>query len=161
LALYEDYGIQVLIGFALAAGIILGGLGAILGAMGWRRHRRLGERLEQIEEQRKAERTREAQRAKLRARIEQQVDVKSYLIIENDGPGDAANLTVSINGSPISNCPAVSLDPSDLSRIHGVKAQDRLRIPIKPSPELQTLHLDLTWSDASGELGFYKTEFDR
>jgi hypothetical protein len=63
LLLYDYFGIQLLIGLVLAVGLILGGLGSILGAMSWRRHRRLREWLEQLEEERKTERTRHAQRA--------------------------------------------------------------------------------------------------
>lgn len=143
------------------AGFILGGLGSVLGAMSWRRNRALKMRIAQLEEEGKAAREREAHRAKLRAFITQELDVKSYLVIQNDGHGDAHNLTVSVNGSALDEWPMIGLEAAELAKTGAVKAQAGVRIPINSSTAPDKLQLDLTWSDASGELGFYKVELDR
>jgi hypothetical protein len=152
---------HMLVWLVSGAGLILGGLGSALGAMSWRRNRTLRRRIVELEDEAKAARQREAQRAKLRAFIAQELDIKSYLVIQNDGHGNAQNLTVSINGSSLDQCPMIALQKSDLAKMNGIKAQGGLRIPINSSNASDKLELDLTWSDASGELSFYKIELDR
>ena len=156
-----DSDLTMLVWLISGAGLILGGVGAVLGAMSWRRNRTLKIRIAELEQEGKSEREREAQRAKLRAFIDQHIDIKSYLVIQNDGQGDARNLTISINGSTLDKCPLVGHEGSGLAEIEGVKAQAGLRIPINSSTTPDKLQLDLSWSDASGALGFHKVELDR
>ncbi len=142
------------------AGLLLGVLGSALGLIGRRHHRALAQRLIEIEEARKNERVREAKRARLHAAIEEQVEVKVrwFVTIQNHGHGDAKHLTVSINGSPLDHCELVNSEELNLARIEAVAAHGGLRIPLRATQRPQDLQVELTWSDASADLGFYQAK---
>jgi hypothetical protein len=146
--------------FIAVAGLLLGVLGSALGLIGRRRHQALEQRLLKIEEARKSELARRAKRARLRAAIEEQVEAKVrwFVTIQNHGHGDAEALTVSINGSPLDHCDLI--DPKELNPagIDAVAAHGGLRIPLQVADRPQELQVELTWSDASGELGFYQAK---
>jgi hypothetical protein len=140
------------------AGLLLGVLGSALGLIGRWRHQALEQRLIEIEEARKRELARQAKRASLRAAIEERVQARWFVTIQNHGHGDAEDLTVSINGSPLDHCELI--DPKELNpaRIDTVAAHGGLRIPLRVAHRPQELEVELTWSDASGELGFYQAK---
>lgn len=143
------------------AALVLGGIGAALGLSGRRRHRTLGEQLLRIEEASRNAREREGRRARLRASIEQEVTVGWYLTIRNEGHAAAQDFTVSIDGSALDRCPLIDPQALDLARTGTVGAHAAMRIPLKPGAAPDKLQLELTWSDASGEMGFYEAELSR
>ncbi len=148
--------------WALAAGgLVLGGIGWALGLAGRRRSRALEEQLLRVEEAARGAREREAKRARLHAFLEQEVTIRWYLTVRNDGHAAARDFTVSIDGAALDRCPLI--DPQDLdpARIDTVGAHATMRIPLKTTAAPNPLQLELTWSDASGDLGFYEAELTR
>ncbi len=89
------------------AGLVLGGIGCALGLGARRRHLAVKDQLLKIEEAARSAREREARRARLYAVIEQEVTVRSYLTIRNEGHGAARDFTVSIDGAALDRCPLV------------------------------------------------------
>ncbi len=144
-----------------AAGLVLGGIGSVLGLTLRRRNRALETQLLRIEDAARSAREREAKRARLYAVIEQEVAIKWYLTIRNDGHAAAQDFTVSIDGAALVRCPLI--DPQDLdpARIGTVGAHATVRIPLQTATAPPKLQLELTWSDASGDLGFYEAELTR
>jgi len=130
-----------------AAGLVLGGIGSALGLTGRRRNRALAEQL-----------LRATKRARLHAFLEQEVTVRWYLTIRNEGHAAAEDFTVSIDGSALDRCPLIDPQELELARIGTVGAHATVRIPLKTVTAPSRLQLELTWSDASGELGFYEAE---
>ena len=144
------------------AGLVLGGIGCALGLGARRRHLAVKDRLIKIEEAARSAREREARRARLSAVIEQEVTVRSYLTIRNEGHGAARDFTVSIDGAALDRCPLVDPQGLDLAALGTVGAHASVRIPLKTTANApHRLQLELTWSDASGELGFYEAELTR
>ncbi len=144
-----------------AAGLVLGALGAGLGLRRRDRCRSLEEQLARLEEAARAAREREAKRARLSAAIVQEVTVRSYLSIRNYGHGAARDITVSIDGAALDRCPLIDPDDLERARAGAVGAHATLKIPLRPGAEPAKLQLELTWSDGSGELGFYEAELTR
>jgi hypothetical protein len=158
--LEEIDGAGALVWLIAIAGLVLGGLGCVVGMIGHRRSAALQTRLVQLEDAQKAWRAREAKRARLRATIQQAVEVRWYLAIENDGHGDASDLTVSIDGMPLASWPFI--DPKvDLGALGEVAGHGGVRIPLQTTTRPDALQLELTWTDASGELGFFQGELGR
>lgn len=147
----------VLVWLLAIAGAGFGILGCVFGATSRYRYRTLRARLVEIEEARKSERARRAKQARLHAFLEQQVEVTWFLTIQNRGPADAKNLTASINGAPLDNCPLVDPDACDLAGLGAVGAHRGVRIPLHTTVRPPELQLELTWTDASDQLGFYQT----
>lgn len=140
------------------AGLALGACGAVLGLSSRRRYRTIEERLAQIEIAAKRAREREAQRAKLRAFIEQELTVKWYLTVQNDGQGAAHDCTVSINGSSLERSSMVDGQQLDLAALSVVHGRGAVRIPLKTAIRPNRLQVELSWSDSSGELGLYEAD---
>jgi hypothetical protein len=141
-----------------AAGVVLGGIGSALGLTGRRHSRALERQLRRFEEAAQAARERVAKQARLHAFIEQEVTVRWYLTICNEGHAAARDFTVSIDGSALERCPLIDPQELDLARIGTVGAHATVRIPLKTASAPTSLQLELTWSDASGEIGFYEAE---
>lgn len=150
------FGPHPVVWLAIAAALF-GVLGCVFGATSRWRYRVLQQRIVEIEEARKAERARRARQARLHAFVEQQVEVKWYLTIQNRGPAEARNLTASINGSPLDNCPLIDPEACDLAGLGAVGAHRGVRIPLHTAERPAELELELTWSDDSGQLRFYRT----
>jgi hypothetical protein len=141
-----------------AAGLVLGGIGSALGLTGRRRNRALEAQLLRLEEAGRAARERATKRARLHAFLEQEVTVRWYLTIRNEGHAAAQDFTVSIDGSALDRCPLIDPQELELARIGTVGPHATVRIPLKTATAPTSLQLELTWSDASGELGFYEAE---
>jgi hypothetical protein len=139
--------------------VAIGAFGTALGLSNRRRSRDLEERLDHIEEANRRARQREGQRARLRAFIEQRFEVRWYLTIENQGPGAAQDVTISIDGTSLERSPVVASQALNLAGLGSLGAQGTVRIPLQASPE--KLQLDLSWSDATGDLSFYEAELTR
>jgi hypothetical protein len=144
-----------------AGGLVLGAIGSVLGLTGRRRNRALKEQLTRSEEAARAARERAAKQARLHAFIEQEVTVRWYLTIRNEGHSAARDFTVSIDGSALERCPLIDPQDLDLAKFGAVGAHATLRIPLKTATAPGKLQIELTWSDASGELGFYEAELTR
>ncbi len=141
-----------------AAGFVLAAWGSLL-ALGSRRHSlALEDRLGRIEAAARTARERETQRPRLRAVLEQEVEVKWYLTIQNEGHGAASDFTVSIEGSSLEQCPLVDAGQLDPARLSLVDGHGTLRIPLKTVCRPERLQVELSWSDPSGELGLYEAE---
>jgi hypothetical protein len=140
------------------AGLVLGACGAVLGLSSRRRYRTIEERLAQIEIAAKRAREREAQRAKLRAFVEQELTVKWYLTVQNEGQGVARDCTVSINGSSLEQSSMVDARQLDLAALSVVDGHGAVRIPLKTPTRPNRLQVELSWSDPSGELGLYEAD---
>ena len=140
------------------AGLALGACGAVLGLISRARNRAIEERVARIEVASKGAREREARRARLHAFLEQEVDVKWYLTIRNQGQGSARDFTVSIDGFSLEQSPLV--DPAQLDRagLAAVGGRGTVRIPLKCATRPDHLQVELTWSDAGGELGLFEAE---
>jgi hypothetical protein len=141
-----------------AAGLVVGGIGVALGLRARRRSQDLEAQLKQAEDAIRALRERDTRRARLSAHLEQEVSVRTYLTIRNEGHAAATDFTVSIDGAALDRCPLIDPEDLDPARIGTVPAHASLRIPLKPAAAPTMLQLELTWSDASGELGFYEAE---
>jgi hypothetical protein len=139
-------------------GLALGVCGAVLWLKILRRAQATEERLTRIEVAAKIAREREAQRPKLRAFMEQEVKVRWYLTIQNVGEGSASDCTVSINGSSLEQSLVVEDGSLNLAALSVVGGHDLVRIPLKTAARPSRLRVELSWSDASGELGLYKAE---
>jgi len=152
-----DVGADLMLWLFAVAGAGLGLLGCVFGAASRYRHRALARRIAEIEEARRSERARLTRQARLHAFIEQEVEVRWFLTIHNQGPAKADNLTASINGTPLDNCPLIDPKQCDLAALGAVGAHRGVRIPLSTSDRPAELQVELTWSDQSGELGFYQT----
>jgi hypothetical protein len=143
------------------AGLVIGALGCVLAALTRRRNQDLGQRLQRIEDAAKSEQARQARLARPRATIERDVVVRYQLAIHNDGHGEAKDVTISIDGAPLDNCPLVDAAALDLASTAALGAHGGLRIPLETKEVPERLQIELTWTDASGELGFYQAELRR
>ncbi len=143
------------------AGLVLGAIGAGFGVSGRRRSRAFKDELQRLEDASRSAREREAKRARLHAVIEQEVTVRSYLTIRNDGHAAARDFTVSIDGAALDRCPLIDRQSLDPEEIGTVAPHATLRIPLQTPTAPARLQLELTWSDASGDLGFYEAELTR
>lgn len=150
---FEPHPVVWLLAIAAA---LLGVLGCVFGAASRWRYRALQQRVSAIEEARRSERARRAKQARLHAFVEQQVEVTYFLTIQNHGPAQARNLTASINGAPLHNCPLIDPKACDLAGLGAVMPHHGLRIPLHTADRPPELELELTWSDESGQLGFYQ-----
>ncbi len=144
-----------------AAGLVLGGIGGALGLTLRRRNRALEEQLLRIEDASRNAREREGKQARLHAVIEQEVAVKWYLTIRNDGHAAAQHFTVSIDGAALDRCPLIAPEDLERAKIDTVGAHATVRIPLQATTAPPGLQLELTWSDASGDLGFYEADLTR
>jgi hypothetical protein len=142
-------------------GLVLGGLGTALGLSGRRRERALKEQLLRIEEAGRSARERDAKRARLHATIEQEVTVRWYLTIRNDGHAAAQDFTISIDGAALDRCPLIAASDLERAKIGTVGPHATVRIPLQTTTAPDKLQLELTWSDASGDLGFYEADLTR
>lgn len=140
------------------AALVLGACGALLALTGRRRYRAIEERLGEIESAARRAREREAQRARLRAFVEQEIIVKWYLTVQNEGQGVARDCTVSINGSSLEQSSMVDARQLDLAALAVVRGQGTVRIPLKTATRPNRLQVELSWSDPSGELGLYEAD---
>jgi hypothetical protein len=143
------------------AGLVLGGIGAALSLSGRRHNLALKDQLQRLEDAARTAREREARRARLHAVIEQEVTVRWYLTIRNDGHAAAHNFTVSIDGAALDRCPLIAPEDLELARIGTVDPHATVRIPLQTPTAPDHLQLELTWSDASGDLGFYEADLTR
>lgn len=149
---------SLIVWWIAAAGLVLGACGAVLGLTSSRRNRILEERLARIEVTARSAREREAQRPRLRAFVEQEVLVKWYLTIQNEGQGSAHNFTVSINGSSLEQSSMIDARQLDLTRLSVVEGRGTMRIPLQTAARPDQLQVELSWSDSAGELGLYLGE---
>jgi hypothetical protein len=140
------------------AGALLGACGAALGLGSRRRARALEERLARLEVAVRTGREREAQRPRIRASLEQAVDVRWYLTIENEGQGSARDFTISIDGSSLEQSSMVDAGQLDLTQLSRIDGRGALRIPLKAARRPERLQVELSWSDGAGELGLYAAE---
>ena len=143
------------------AGLAIGVLGCALAAWTRQQNQALGRRLQGFEAAAKAERARQARQARPRATLERDLEVRCHLAIHNDGHGDAKDVTISIDGAPLANCPLVDAQALDLGTLAALHAHGGLRIPLRTEEVPERLQLELTWTDGSGELGFYQAELRR
>ena len=150
----------ILTGLALA-GLVLGACGAVLGVSGRRRARAAMKRLADLEEARRSARERAAQRARLSAFLEPEIEVRWYLTIRNEGHGAAQEFAVSLDGRPLEQSPLIDPAQVDPSGLGVVPAHGTLRIPLRTTLRPDRLQLELSWSDASQELGLYQAELTR
>ncbi len=141
-----------------AGGLALAGAATVVGLGARRRGQDLEAQLARAEDALRSLRERDARRARLFATIEQEVTVRTWLTIRNEGHAAAQDFTVSINGATLDRCPLIDPETLDPARIGTVAAHSTLRIPLKPLPAPARLQLELTWSDASGDLGFYEAD---
>jgi hypothetical protein len=153
--------IDLVLWWVAAAGLSLGGIGCAHGLTLRRRNRALEEQLLRVEEAGRRAREREARRARLHAVIEQEVTVRWYLTIRNEGHTAARDFTVSIDGAALDRCPLIDPQDLELARLGTVGAHARVRIPLQTATAPDKLQLELTWSDASDEVGFYEAELTR
>ncbi len=145
-----------------AAGLVLGGIGTALGVRARRRGRGLEAQLGRAEDAIQGLRERDTRRARLYATIEQEVTVRAWLTIRNEGHATARDFTISINGAALDRCPLIDAQALDPEQLAAVAAHGTLRIPLTPGPcGPNSLQLELTWTDASGELGFYEADLPR
>ena len=141
--------------------LVLGGLGTALGLSARRRHGALEDQLLRLEEANRSARERDARRARLAAVIEQEVTVRWYLTIRNDGHAAAQDFTVSIDGAALDRSPLIAASDLELATIGTVGPHATVRIPLQTTTAPDRLQLELTWSDASGDLGFYEADLTR
>lgn len=113
-------------------------------------------RLIEIEEAREKDRLKDMRKADLMARLVK--DGRDLLIIENRGPAEAREISILLNGRPLSEFPAFLLKQSEIHRI-GAYSSFHYRMvfcaglkPIEYAPEIT-----ITWIDDSGEPGAYQT----
>ena len=156
----DGSGAGLAVWWVAVAGLVLGGFGAALGLSGRHRNQTL-EQLRRLEEAARSAREREAKRARLHAFIEQEVTVRCYLTIRNDGQAAAEHFTVSIDGAALDRCPLIAPEDLELAAIGTVGPHATVRIPLQTTTAPDRLQLELTWSDASGDLGFYEAELTR
>jgi len=155
-------GALVALWWLAAAGLVLGGLGTTFGLRAGRRGRHLEAQLVRAEDAIRALRERDTRRARLSASIEQEVTVRTWLTIRNEGHAAATDFTVSIDGAALDRCPLIDAQALDLEQLATVAAHGTLRLPLKPAGSGPTrLQLELTWTDASGDLGFYEADLPR
>jgi hypothetical protein len=156
-----DGALTGLIFAALALALVLGACGVALGVSGRRRAQRSMERLTEAEEARRRARDRETQRARLSAYLEPEIQVRWFLTIRNEGHAVARDFTVSLDGRPLEQSPLIDPEQVDLGSLSAVPAHGSLRIPLRTAERPERLPLELSWSDASRELGLYQIELTR
>jgi hypothetical protein len=151
---------SILAALALA-GVVLGAYGAALGLSGRRRARAAMERLAKVEEASRLVRDLRAQRARLSAYLEPEIEVRWFLAIRNEGHGVARDFTVSLDGRPLEQSPLIDPQQVDVGSLSLVPAHSSLRIPLRIAEHPERLRLELSWSDASQEIGLYQVELTR
>lgn len=149
--------VGLLIAWWIAGGALtLSACAVVLALIDRHRSRTLGERLARYEHA--AERERKRHRPNLQAFLEQEVDVKWYLAIRNDGLGSARELTVSVDGSSLEQSPMIDARQLDAAKLSLVAGHGLVRIPLKTPTRPHSLQVELSWSDASGEVTLVEAE---
>jgi len=118
----------------------------------WRTQKRIVE----IEEARERDRLKDMRKADLIARFVK--DVADRLIIENKGPGEAREISIQLNGRPLSEFPAfVGNQPE----IHSVGPYSSFHYLMAFCIGLESMvyapEITINWTDDSGEPGVYHT----
>ena len=141
------------------SGVVLGVLGCSFGLWTWRRQQSLQRRLVRLQELAASERERQTKRAKLHAALEQHVEITWTLVIQNEGPATASGITLSINGVPLDQSPLIDPRICGEADTESLAGNQQLRLPLVVRERPEDLVVEVTWSDASGDLGFSKRTF--
>jgi hypothetical protein len=140
-------------------GVVLGVLGCSFGLWTWQRQQSLQRRLVRLQELAASEQERQTKRAKLHAALEQHVEISWTLVIQNEGPATASGITLSLNGVPLDQSPLIDPRTCGEADTESLAGNRQLRLPLVVRERPEDLVVEVTWSDASGDLGFSKRNF--
>lgn len=135
------------------AGIVFGLVGCCLALWSWRHQRSLDGRVERLEEAAMRERERRARRARLHVVLEQHIEIRRVLVLQNHGPATASGITVSVNGVPLNRSPLVDQEKLGTIGADMLPASHQLRLPLVSRELTEEIMVEVTWSDATGDLG--------
>lgn len=150
---------QAVLSAVAVAGLVLGLLGCSLALWSWRRQRALQSRLGRLEEAAIREQGRRTRRARLQADLEQQVEISRVLVIRNAGPAAASGITVSLGGVPLDHSSLIDHKKLDGTGAETLPAGRQLRLPLVARELPEEVEVEVTWSDATGDLGFVRMTF--
>jgi hypothetical protein len=143
--------------------LILAGLSLFVSAaafcVSWRNQKRILD----IEESRDRDRRIAGKRAHLKAYIEEKerkvsgsiaIHRTHYLVVENDGSGEASNVNLQIKGKPVSECTFIIVKAPEVKQ---VGPRSSFSYELKGFAQHLPLDVRISWEDDSGEGGSYST----
>jgi hypothetical protein len=126
--------------------------------LGWRNQKRIIN----IEESRDRDRRVEGKKARLKAHIEEKerrvsgsiaIHRTHYLVVENEGSGEAYNINLQINGKSVPECAFIAKAPE----VKQVGPRSPFSYELKGFAQHLPLDVRISWKDNSGEDGSYST----
>jgi hypothetical protein len=116
---------------------------------------RTSRRMVEIEENRDKETRRQAAKAKLVANREKTSGATFRLTVRNDGEGTARDISIMLDGTPISSHPAASKTDALVSTLNPGGSTWCILVPTLGKPFPKTIRIE--WQDDSGEPGLYES----
>jgi hypothetical protein len=113
-------------------------------------------RIVEIEEAREKDRLRDMRKADLMARLVR--NGRDRLIIENKGPAEAREISIMLNGRPLSEFPVFVGSQQEIHKVGPYSSFHYLMaFCIGLDPMVYTPEITINWTDDSGEPGAYQT----
>ena len=142
--------------------LILAALSLLVSAaafyVSWRNQKRILD----IEESRDRDRRIAGKKARLKAHIEEKerkvsgsiaIHRTHYLVVENEGSGEASNVNLQIKGKPVSECTFIV----KTAEVKQVGSRSSFSYELKGFAQHLPLDVRISWHDDSGEDGSYST----
>lgn len=139
-------------------GNVLSLIAIVVSVAAWITSWKTQKRLVVIEESRDRDRLKQTRKARIRvelAREHGEARVPERLRIYNDGESDARDLTIKLAGKPVHEHPAVIVTGSEISQV-GPRSYVQYMVALTHA-NFPPWDIEVTWSDDSGEPGFYKS----